>query len=120
MVRVLNWGMQTEAGFLGLSQGHSRTGEARHARLLALRHDGRAAVDRVQFRILAHGQPDALRPLAPFQVVGPFGVALGRSIHQHHIDPDAAIGREREDDRAVAPSLAGFDSLGDAAPTVHG
>jgi hypothetical protein len=76
MVRVLNWGMQTEAGFLGLSQGRSRTGEARRAWLLALRHNGRAAVDRVQFRflalasgpgvrrILAHGQPDALRRLA--------------------------------------------------------
>jgi hypothetical protein len=33
-------------------------------------------------RILAHGQPDALRPLAPFQVVGPIGVALGRSVRQ--------------------------------------
>jgi len=59
-------------------------------------------------RILAHGQPDALRPLAPFQVVGPIGVALGRSVRQHHIGAHAAVGRE--DDRAVAHSLAGLDS----------
>jgi len=87
-------GCRPKLDFLDLSQGRSRTGEARRAWLLALRHNGRAAVDRVQFRflalasgpgvrrILAHGQPDALRPLAPFQVVGPIGVALGRSVRQ--------------------------------------
>jgi hypothetical protein len=35
-------------------------------------------------------------------------VALGRSVRQHHIGAHAAVGRE--DDRAVAHSLAGLDS----------
>jgi hypothetical protein len=42
----------------------------------------------------------------------------GAPFASNHIGAHAAVGRE--DDRAVAHSLAGLDSLGDAALTVHG
>jgi hypothetical protein len=124
-------GCRPKLDFLDLSQGRSRTGEARRAWLLALRHNGRAAVDRVQFPLPGVGvgprRPPhpcprtAGRASAPRAIPGSRPHRCGaRALRS----PATTSGRMRP----LAARTTGqwrilllvWTRLGDAALTVHG
>ena len=93
------------------------------------RNHGDAAIDSVEFRlfavsfrggvshVLAYRHPNAVKPIAPFQVVRPLGVRFLFSIDEDVIWFDPAIGRKN--DRAIAKAALGLHSFGEIDLPVH-
>src|SRR5580704_5292624 len=93
------------------------------------RNHGDAAIDSVEFRlfavsfrggvshVFAYRHPNAVKPIAPFQVVRPLGVRFLFSIDEDVIWFDPAIGRKN--DRAIAKAALGLHSFGEIDLPVH-
>jgi hypothetical protein len=67
--------------------------------------------------ILAYRHPNAVKTIAPFQVVRPLGVRFLFSVDKHVIWFDPAIGRKN--DWAVAKAAFGLHPFGEIDLPVH-
>jgi hypothetical protein len=88
-----------------------------------LRHDCDTHVDSVEFGLLAQasccsvlwvftdGETYPSAVLAPFEVVGTFGMAFGLAIYDDQVGLDPSI--RRQDHWAISRALAGLDAFGE-------